>query len=194
MRRTLAIALTLLASVAPPAQASTRANGCGIAVFGRTVTGSDTWTGVVYGFVVAPEEDVSIRCYLTVDGVPVPGGSTGTMTGSTATVTATTVSYLAANPKAVQVCTEWTAGSEGGTRCASSPNAGVTVPPETQPLVDAFYDVWYSFWSVADVADLMECPILATLTPGVPGIVDIDNQGDVVVLGNWLWDCPPYGV
>lgn len=188
------LAVAAIAVVAPPSQASHTGHACGIAVAGRTVTGGDTWTGVVYGAVVASGENVSIRCYLTVDGVVVPGGSTGTMTGTTATLTATTVSYRAPDSQSVEVCTEWTAGSEGGTSCDISVNATAPVPPGTEALFDAFWDLWWGFWSVADPIDPMDCPILASLSPGVPGIVDVMSDGDVVVLGNWLWDCPPYDV
>jgi hypothetical protein len=36
------------------------------------------------------------------------------------------------------------------------------------------------------------CPLLASLSPGVPGVVDIDPTGDTYVGGEFLWDCPPY--
>ena len=38
------------------------------------------------------------------------------------------------------------------------------------------------------------CPIYGSLAPGVPGVVDIDSEGDVHVDGDRVQDCPPYGV
>jgi hypothetical protein len=36
------------------------------------------------------------------------------------------------------------------------------------------------------------CPLLASLSPGVPGVVDVDPTGDTYVGGELVWDCPPY--
>ena len=41
--------------------------------------------------------------------------------------------------------------------------------------------------------DQMLCPTLAGLAPGVPGVVDINLQGDVFLAGEGFFDCPPYG-
>jgi hypothetical protein len=49
-----------------------------------------------------------------------------------------------------------------------------------------------AFIAPSAAADPTTCPILASLSPGVPGVVDIDSTGDVSVLGEWVWDCPPY--
>jgi hypothetical protein len=38
------------------------------------------------------------------------------------------------------------------------------------------------------------CPILASRSPGLfGGVVQITPTGDTYVLGNFFWDCPPYG-
>jgi hypothetical protein len=42
-------------------------------------------------------------------------------------------------------------------------------------------------------ADAVVCPVLAAL-PGVPGVVEVRPDGDVYVLGELFWDCPPYDV
>lgn len=39
----------------------------------------------------------------------------------------------------------------------------------------------------------VECAAIAAMTPGIPGVVDIDSEGDVSVAGEPVWDCPPYG-
>jgi len=38
------------------------------------------------------------------------------------------------------------------------------------------------------------CPILISLAPGVPGVIDINSEGDVAIAGIPFWDCPPYSV
>lgn len=42
-----------------------------------------------------------------------------------------------------------------------------------------------------DVDDTV-CPELASLSPGIPGVVDIDPTGDTYAGGQFVWDCPPY--
>lgn len=42
--------------------------------------------------------------------------------------------------------------------------------------------------------DIAQCPIYASLAPGVPGVVDIDGEGDVSISGRKVQDCPPYEV
>lgn len=36
------------------------------------------------------------------------------------------------------------------------------------------------------------CPVLVSFAPGVPGVVDIEPDGDVWALGGPAYDCPPY--
>ena len=35
------------------------------------------------------------------------------------------------------------------------------------------------------------CPVAASMSPGVPGVVDIDSTGDTSVAGQFIYDCPP---
>jgi len=45
-----------------------------------------------------------------------------------------------------------------------------------------------------DEADPRLCPVLQTLDPHVAGdVIEVQDDGDVVVLGAGLHDCPPYG-
>ena len=44
----------------------------------------------------------------------------------------------------------------------------------------------------AEPVDPIVCPILASTSPGVPGVVDVTAEGDVYVLGDAFWNCPPY--
>ncbi|MDQ1438546.1 MAG: hypothetical protein QOK43_2175 [Acidimicrobiaceae bacterium] len=42
------------------------------------------------------------------------------------------------------------------------------------------------------IVDPVLCPILGSLSPGVPGVVDIDPTGDTSIAGQPTWDCVPY--
>ena len=42
------------------------------------------------------------------------------------------------------------------------------------------------------LAEPVVCSLLIQLRPGVPGVVDVTYEGDVYVLGEFFWDCPPY--
>ena len=37
------------------------------------------------------------------------------------------------------------------------------------------------------------CEVLRLLAPGVPGVVDVNDQGDIWLAGDGFFDCPPYG-
>ena len=45
------------------------------------------------------------------------------------------------------------------------------------------------------VADHVDPPLCEQLTglPDQPGVVETGPDGDLDVLGTWVWDCPPYG-
>lgn len=53
-------------------------------------------------------------------------------------------------------------------------------------------DSWCGFDLCIPPDTGLNCPILASLSPGVPGVVDIDSDGDVVVNGWGIYSCPPY--
>ena len=37
-----------------------------------------------------------------------------------------------------------------------------------------------------------ECDVLMLFAPGIPGVVDIDWDGDLAVDGYPVWECPPF--
>ena len=174
---------------APATHASHESVDCRlVAVAETTLTGhARTFTGIAAGYVVGGVgEAVSIRCGVYVDGTlvfPIPGPSSGT----TAAVFAGQVTYDAEPTQTVELCAEWTAGSESGTTCfpvqreTVSPND--VVDEATAPIVDA----------VGALLDPVVC--LATNTvddvQDVRGAIDIEDDGDVTVLGVPVWDCPP---
>ena len=148
-------------------------------------TGGDIRTGVVAGAIVSgsPANPVSVRCYFTVDGDERASTPRGEGIGA-----AVTADYLvvAADPgQDLDLCTEWTDGGDSGTACADVAGPGQVPPQEVIDLLDL----------ILAIPDAIVCPVLAALAPGVPGIVDIDSEGDVTAAEpvGWLWDCPPYG-
>jgi hypothetical protein len=40
--------------------------------------------------------------------------------------------------------------------------------------------------------DPILCPIFASWSPGVPGVIDILPNGDIWIAGEQFWECPPY--
>ena len=46
---------------------------------------------------------------------------------------------------------------------------------------------------VVAAVDAAVCPVFAQAAPGVPGVVDVSPKGDVDLLGEPFWFCPPYG-
>ena len=68
-----------------------------------------------------------------------------------------------------------------------------------EPVRDVVWDpvfgyvgCWWWGW-YCPVLDEVLCASFRYLRPGVPGVVDIREDGDVYVAGSFFWDCPPYG-
>jgi hypothetical protein len=147
--------------------------------------GTDTFTGVAYGFVATTNpESVTIRCTIRVDGAEV--ASTPTGSGSTVAVTAGQVTYTANEAQSVELCIEW----NGGEACADTTTQQVP-PEEFWVLVNEVFQLVGEPWAAVD---LLACPLIAALAPGIPGLVDITPEGDVHVAGELVYDCPPYEV
>jgi hypothetical protein len=83
-------------------------------------------------------------------------------------------------------------------------NLAVMPPAQAQPCVNSRGAFGSITWDVGTCGglhanigfpdlDAILCPILASLAPGVPGVLDIDAEGDVAIAGIPFWDCPPYG-
>jgi hypothetical protein len=58
--------------------------------------------------------------------------------------------------------------------------------------VFGYVGCWWVGW-YCPVFDWVLCASFQYLQPGVPGVVEFREDGDVYVLGEWFWDCPPYG-
>lgn len=124
MRRTstmrlLTVALGVVAFATPAGALDHTLYDCGFNTAAQeTVTGGqDTYTGVGYGWVTSTRlvEAVSVRCVIKVDGTAV--ASTDPGSGTLSAVTVGQLTYVATETQVVEICAEWTAGSESGTAC-----------------------------------------------------------------------------
>jgi hypothetical protein len=160
----------------------------------QTLGGPDRYTGVAYAYAVAttpagtplPFAEVEIACELYVNGVLAEIAVAASGTG--AAVGGGTFAFRSGETDWVYMCERVRVEAQEFFRCFDG-----TPPP------------WDPLGPVRDVVDILNeaffephvdpalCPILAAQYPGVPGIVDIDWEGDVYVLGAGYWDCPPYG-
>ena len=145
------------------------------------------WTGYADVVVVAtnatgdpaPDALVSVRCVLVVDDVE--RATVLAASGTAVAAGATTLVYEAALDATVNLCTAVTVGGEEHVHCP--PVGSGSMEEGLQNLID----------DVFELADDTICPALVAAAPGVPGVVDIEADGDTYVAGEWFWDCPPYG-
>lgn len=61
---------------------------------------------------------------------------------------------------------------------------------ETCDLVGPVFDLVDDV--LVEYGDPVICEVFRRLAPGVPGVVDIDAEGDVALQGVPFWDCAPY--
>ena len=192
------LAVAAIALNAPAAQALATTGECGFnTVAQETATGGqDTFTGVAYGYAVAdPGASTSVYCEVRVNGSAVaatPAGASGQVSTSAGQVT-----YTASDTDNVELCAVWTDGEFcGETTTTQFPPEAVfdaidlvfaTLEPVLVTIDQILHDV-------TSIPDATICPIIASLSPGVPGVVDISAEGDVAVAGIGIWDCPPYEV
>jgi hypothetical protein len=86
----------------------------------------------------------------------------------------------------------WVPAGTPGATCRLAPAAGTH-----EPALDPLFDLMEVLDSVTDpmdpvVLDPLVCPILASLAGDYAGVVTINSQGDVFLLGEPSSDCPPY--
>lgn len=183
-------AVSALAFGVPGAHAEPASVDCGFnTVSQETATGGqDTFTGTAYGYLVSDTagEIVSVSCEVRVDGSTVAATHPGF--GTQGATTQGQVTYTASDTQDVDLCAVWTAGQTSGEVCADT--TSTQLPP--QEVVDLIDVVLGLVSDTSTVADPLVCPLLAGLSPGVPGVVDIYSDGDVALAGELFWDCPPY--
>lgn len=175
-----ALAAGLIASNVPSAHAAPTAFGCRlVAVKNATlIGGADTFTGIAVGYSVESPQ-AWIRCYVTVDGSE--HDTTPLGAGPNVATTWGQVTWSASDFQSVKLCATWRPGpSENVCEDVTI----TTFPPDE--VVD-------NLKGILSIVDPIVCSILMGLSPGVPGIADIDSDGDLAVLGLPIYDCPPYG-
>ena len=138
--------------------------------------GQDTFTGVAYGYVgSASGGAVTVRCLIRVNGGEAATTPTGSGTGF-ATAQGQ-VTFTASDTDDVDLCAAYTTPEGSGENCDDTQTT--QIPP--QEVVD-----------LTALPDFLLCPVLASLAGEyVPGVVSINDEGDVDVSGG-VWDCPPY--
>lgn len=152
--------------------------------------GRETYTGTLVGVAVAHHPAtttpafIDVQCVLLVDGEVVDEADDSGSTGVDSVSKQTT--FFAADTQDVEICVA--VGLFGGPVCAGTQRTRVP-PQEVEDLVGQVLDIVRDNTGVDHVA----CPVLASLAPGVPAVVDVDVDGDVAVGGGRVYDCPPYG-
>jgi hypothetical protein len=185
-------AAATLASGAPVAHAAQVAADCSFhaATLPEIEPGySGTYTGVLYGYAAFDDQDThALRCWITVDGEVVASTPTASAQGFVAS--AGPIRYHADDGADVRTCTE----VDGVASCEGTTT--VYLPPSGDPdLLDFVWELLDTTYpTYGEIVDGVVCPVLASMSPGVPGVVDITPAGDVTLAGvGPFWDCPPYG-
>ena len=196
------LAAMLVAVNAPVAHASAVYYDCSVVAAANSVVSPDTYTGLIVGVAVDTASH-TLRCYIRAGGTEV--ASTPTQGPSPVVVTEALVSFTVPQDSVAQICTEL-----DGVTVSCSEVSVLQVPP--QAVVDLLNSVLTTLGDVVTTVydglpeslrffldnvkpgnvDPLLCPILKALSPGVPG-VDITPEGDTTILGEPVWDCPPYG-
>ena len=182
-----ALAAALVSLAAPAASADEPAFDCAFRVSQLDVSSQPDMFAV--GFVAHGDASaVSITCSIRVDGVTVQETPTGTGVG--AAVTGGRLGWWWFGGTVEGCATATVAGHPAATRCR--PFASMQVPPQEvidvlNDAVDVVNDVF------VDHVDPVLCDVLADVDEP-PGPVVVTEQGDVYVLGEPMWDCPPYDI
>jgi hypothetical protein len=144
----------------------------------------------------------TVKCTIQVGGgthdAPDNGASASASGTGVIVLPATLVSYNSPANVPVYLCTQFTYSN------------GTTVywADSNDPTVDGHWDTSATVACglateagtedadpVGELLDSVLCPVLSILgstLPDVPGVLEIDNTGDVTLAGDLFWDCPPY--
>jgi hypothetical protein len=192
-RLTLAAVAAATLTAVPAARAAPVAVTCALAAVAQADAAMSMpfYTGAVAGVALFDDgQPHTLRCYVTVDDFEQVSTPAGEGTGVVAA--AGPVTYGAADGAAVHVCAETDALLPGGPDTTCWRVNTTRVPP--QAAADVVDAVAAALLDPVDPAvDGVLCPLLASLAPGIPGVVDVDPDGDTTVLGQVVRECPPYG-
>lgn len=121
MRKRLAIVLATTSTVAlsaPSARADAPTYLCTVAAVHQDDVTGWTFEGVLAGVIAhADASTVSIRCYITVDGIAQSGADTGVGSGLSVATVQSPASFAAADTATVRVCAQYTSFHGSGTAC-----------------------------------------------------------------------------
>ncbi|HVF03668.1 MAG TPA: hypothetical protein VNA20_02395 [Frankiaceae bacterium] len=183
------LAVGALALNAPAAQADVPSFDCRLrSVQQDTVTGQ-SFQGVLVGVIAhADPSAVSIRCYITVNGVPQSGADTGTGSGTSVATAQKDISFTAGDTDVVRICYVYTSAHGNGSGCITV--GIIQVPP--QVVYDTIDGALEQVWPIIDPPICSVLKLLAGSHAG--GAVVVNSQGDVYVNNEPQYDCPPYDI
>ncbi|HVF04243.1 MAG TPA: hypothetical protein VNA20_05330 [Frankiaceae bacterium] len=181
------LAVGALALNAPAAQADAPTYDCRLRSTQQATITGQTYQGVLVGVIVHAEATVTIRCFVTVNGVVQAGADTGTGSGTVVATAQKDISFAAGDTDVVRVCAQYTSNHASGTVCTTV--GIVQVPP--QVVYDTIDGALAQVWPIVDPPI---CSVLKALAGNHGGVVVINSQGDVYVNGAPQYDCPPYDI
>jgi hypothetical protein len=202
MLRACLAATALVASLATTAYAHPNYDyegDCGFSTVNDTTPGGifggpTYWRGEISTYAVAftadhlpaPTTQISIACELYINGTLVDTPLTASGNGVVAA--AGTFSFTAEDTDVIQICNHVVVGGEDHyTNCWDGGHGLPELYEVAQFLIDQVIPI-------IDQIDPLVCTQFSALAPGIPGVVDIQPEGDIAVLGEPFWDCPPYDV
>ena len=166
--------------------------GCSYFTLSDGTDSSQTqWDGEVHAVAVATDAvtgapaavAITVECELRINGAT-PGMILFSASGGGVVAGASHVTFHADPDDIVTMCDNVTVGGEFHKQCDET----TTTPIIPQPVQDAIE-------LAEQELDRATCAVLQGMSGGPadqPPVIDIRSDGDVYVLGEWFWDCPPY--
>ena len=213
MRLTLLIAAATVAATAlqPAAHAAPPPQGLPCTFHASNGSTTDSYAGHLSGGpLLAPGSAVSIRCSIHAGNAVHSGPSVVAASSAPSpgvAVLAQLVSYEAPDGVTQHVCTEatvddtrWYWTGEAWTTDADAPcpeTRTITLPPqEVVDAIDAVLDLFDCAGCCGLLPNCIDPPVCEALKTvaghDVPGVVEIEDDGDIHLAGEPFWDCPPY--
>jgi hypothetical protein len=190
------LAVGAMALNAPVAHADDPTYGCSFNSVRQADVTVQNYEGAIWGYVVDTDaSSVSIRCYITVNGTPVASTTPGN--GTVAAHTEGRATFQAADTDSVKLWSEATVthGTTTQTFTKSADSTHTQVPP--QEVIDILDGIFATLDGILipleeQYVDPTLCTVLSALPAGDYGPITIGEDGDISLLGDLFWDCPPY--
>ncbi|HVF05340.1 MAG TPA: hypothetical protein VNA20_10895 [Frankiaceae bacterium] len=191
----LVAALAATALTAPAAFAGSTHHGrCSFQPFNQDQVTGSSYGGFVHAAVTVRSDDIAanpasatVTCYLRTNAVVDPW-TVERASGTGVVVVLGRVTFWWSEEDTVEVCTDVDFADATPTATECVPLVSTQIPP--QIVFDTVDAVLTQVWGEVDPR---LCPLLAQLAPGY-GDVAVNEQGDVHVAGEPVWDCPPYDI